>query len=368
METKTTPKNQYTPPIAFHPGETLKEKLDELGMGPKEFAIRTGKPEKTIIAIINGKSSLTPKMAVQFENVLKIPAHFWTHMQRNFDEFLAREERKELLQESINWAKAFPIYDMVRYGWIPAKTEIEEKTSALLAFFSISSHHAWEDYYCKQQLKVAFRISLAHTKNPYSISAWLRKGELQAAALPTKKYREKAFKDILPKIKALMVKHPANFFKQLQTLCLEAGVKVVYTPALKSAPISGSTRWLNDTPLIQLSGRYNRNDSFWFTFFHKAGHILLHGKKDIFLENIDYSDKEKQKETEADNFAIHWTLPKSEEEIILKEAKLSDTDIQAFARKFKTHPAIIVGRLQHQGVVPYTFGKQFIMPVVLNEE
>lgn len=38
----------------------------------------------------------------------------------------------------------------------------------------------------------------------------------------------------------------------------------VYEP---KAPIVGLTRWLNDTPLIQLSGRYKRNDSFWFSFF-----------------------------------------------------------------------------------------------------
>jgi len=35
-------RNQYIPQVAFHPGETLSEKLDELGMGPKEFAICTG--------------------------------------------------------------------------------------------------------------------------------------------------------------------------------------------------------------------------------------------------------------------------------------------------------------------------------------
>jgi addiction module HigA family antidote len=101
--------NQYIPQVAFHPGETLSEKLNELGMGPKEFAVRTGKPEKTIIDIIKGKSSITAEMAVQFENVLKIPAHFWLNMQRGHDEFVAREERKTILSESISWAKLFPI-------------------------------------------------------------------------------------------------------------------------------------------------------------------------------------------------------------------------------------------------------------------
>ena len=45
-----TTKNQYQPQLAFHPGETLAEKLEELGMGPKEFGIRTGKPENTVFS------------------------------------------------------------------------------------------------------------------------------------------------------------------------------------------------------------------------------------------------------------------------------------------------------------------------------
>ena len=66
-----TTKNQYIPQVVFHPGETLAEKLKEMGMGPKEFAVRTGKPEKTISEILNSKSSITPEMAVQFESVTK---------------------------------------------------------------------------------------------------------------------------------------------------------------------------------------------------------------------------------------------------------------------------------------------------------
>lgn len=274
--------NQYIPQIAFHPGETLAEKLEELKMGPKEFAIRTGKPEKTVIAILKGKSSITPEMAVQFEHVLKIPAHFWLNMQRTYDEFLARTERQELLAESAEWARLFPIADMVKKGWLPAKTTLTEKTSELLAFFSISNHEAWENYYFNQQLKVAFRISLAHTQEPYTVSAWLREGELQAAELSCKPYSEKGFKEILPEIKSIMAKHPENFFKYLQKLCLEAGVKVVHTPCIHKAPIHGSTRWLNDTPLIQLTDRYNRNDIFWFTFFMKPG-IFCYMVKRIFF-------------------------------------------------------------------------------------
>ena len=355
--------NQYFPQSRPHPGETLTEKLDEMKMGPKEFALRSGKPEKTIIAILKGESSITPDMAVQFENVTKITANFWMNHQRSYDEFVARQKRQTVIQQAISWAKQFPLADMIKKGWLPQVTTIEEKTMEMLAFFSFSNHTAWEDYYFNQQLKVAFRISLAHIKEPYAISAWLRKGELQAAELQVGEYSEKKFKEALPKLKAIMANHPEDFFHQLQSICSEAGVKVVHTPCINKAPISGSTRWLNDTPFIQLTGRYNRNDIFWFTFFHEAGHIILHGKKDIFLENLEYSDKDLEKEKEADSFAIKWTFSEEEEAEIVESLPLKNQDIKKFAKKFKTHPAIIIGRLQRKKLIHYSLGKEYFEQV-----
>lgn len=356
--------NQYFPQSRPHPGETLVEKLEEMEMGPKEFALRTGKPEKTIIAILNGKSSITPDMAVLFENVTRIPANFWMNHQRSYDEFIAREKQQTVIQDAVTWAKQFPLADMIAKGWLPQVGTIEEKTKEMLVFFGISSHKAWEDYYFKQELKVAFRISLSSTNEPFAISAWLRKGELQASELKGSDYSEKNFKEALPELKSIMAEHPHDFFAKLQNTCLKAGVKLVHTPTLPKAPICGSTRWLNDTPLIQLTGRYKRNDSFWFTFFHEAGHILLHGKKDIFLEKIEYSDKDKVKEKEADEFACKWTLTDDEEAQILAATPLSEEAIRSFAKKFTTHPAIIIGRLQHKKLIPYSLGRQYFEQVI----
>jgi len=307
-----TSTNQYFPQTRPHPGETLAEKLEELGMGPKEFAVRSGKPEKTIIAVLKGTSAITPDMAVQFENVLRIPAHFWLNSQRHYDEFKARDKREEILKESVEWMQRFPVKDMINKGWIEAGKFKTERAYALLTFFGCSTPTAWENYYYGQQLKVAFRISLAQTKDPHSLSAWLRKGDLQALEQFAPPFEEKKFKSNLEKIKGLMNLDTNDSFDQLQQLCMKGGVKLVLTPCLPNATISGSARWLNEgIPLIQLSEVTKKNESFWFTFFHEAGHILLHGKKDIFLENIDYTDKDLAKEAEADQFAVKWTLPRS---------------------------------------------------------
>jgi HTH-type transcriptional regulator / antitoxin HigA len=49
----------------------LKEKLDEIGMNQKEFAVRTEKPEQTIVKVIDGRSALTPDMAVKSNQCLE---------------------------------------------------------------------------------------------------------------------------------------------------------------------------------------------------------------------------------------------------------------------------------------------------------
>lgn len=359
--------NEFYTDIAFHPGETLAEKLEELKMGPKEFAIRTGKPEKTIIAILKGDSAITPEMAVLFESVLKIPANFWIKRQFSFDEYKAREKRAVAIEEAKDWAKCFPIADMVKCGWLNARTKAEEKVEELFHFFGVSSPDAWKDYFFNQQLKVAFRISLAHTKEPYAISAWIRQGEIQASQLHCGAYSEAKFKKALKEIKTIMATQPDDFFEQLQQLCLACGVKVVYTPCIKKAPLSGATRWIDDNPLIQLTGRYKQNDRFWFTFFHEAGHILLHGKKDIFLEDIEYSEADLQKEAEANDFAVEWTFSNEQEQEVLDAIPLTIESIQEFAKKFNTHPAMIIGRFHKKELLHYAQGRDFFVKLEFSD-
>ena len=352
--------NQYHPQSVSHPGITLSEKLDELNMGPKEFAVRTGKPEKTVTAILKGESAITPDMAVLFENVLQIPARFWLQRQLQYDEAVARAKAAERVQQAVTWAKSFPVVKMIQLGWLPTVTSATERASAVLSFFGISTTTAWADYYLNERLKNNFRISLTHTKDPHAISTWLRRGELQAAELQAAVYQESTFRSVLLQIKQLMAAQPADFFTQLQALCLTAGVKVVHTPCLPKAPISGATRWVGNHPIIQLSCRYKRNDIFWFTVFHEAGHIVLHGKKDVFLEMSELEEQNKQQESEANAFAVGWTLTEEQEQQVVNTSPLTVEAVTQFAQEFETHPAIIIGRLIRRGIlhssVGYTYG------------
>ena len=76
----------------YHPGVTLDEKIKEMGMSVKEFAVRVSKPEKAIFAVIGGNSSITTEMAMSIETVTKIPASFWLRKQQMYDEYLVSKK------------------------------------------------------------------------------------------------------------------------------------------------------------------------------------------------------------------------------------------------------------------------------------
>lgn len=355
--------NQYFPESVTHPGEILLEALEEKEIGSKEFAIKTGKPEKTITAVLKGESSITPDMAILFEQVLKIPTHFWIEAQSNFDEYQARISYQRAIEEARSWAKDFPYAKMASFGWVPKTLKINEKVINLFNYFEVANLKAWEDYYINQKLQVAFRISLKDQENANAIASWLRQGEIQSESLFVPEFNKSALKKLLPNIKNIMAEQPDDFFQKLQSICSSVGLKVIHTPCLPKTAIHGSTRWINDVPLIQLSGRYKRNDIFWFTFFHEVGHILLHGKKYISIENVNYTGENQVFEKEANEFASDIILSESEETEMLNNLPLNTNDILRFASKFGTHPACVIGRLQHKKLIPFGVGTEFFEPI-----
>ena len=94
--------------------------------------------------------------------------------------------------------------------------------------------------------------------------------------------------------------------------------------------MSGATRWFNtDKALIQRSLRYKTDDQLWFRFFYEAAHIVLHGKRLIFL---DVDGSEGDLENEANSWAADALIPRSEYEEFAASARHSKSSIRSFAR------------------------------------
>jgi Zn-dependent peptidase ImmA (M78 family) len=161
---------------------------------------------------------------------------------------------------------------------------------------------------------------------------------------------------------------PDDFANQLQIICAQCGVAVVFTRNLPKAPISGASRWFHNKPIVQLSGRFKTNDHFWFTFFHEAAHIILHGKKDIFLENVEGTKIDQEKEEEANAFAAKILLTEGELQKIIDAAPFTEEVIYEFAEKFRTPAGVIIGRLQHLKLIPFHMGNGLRQKIDLWDE
>ncbi len=344
--------NQYDPNYVSPPGETLLELLKEKGMSQAELARRMGRPKKTINEIIRGKAAITPETALQIERVLGTPASFWNNREQYYRQYLARTEERKHLTSYVGWLKEFPIKAMIDKGWIQPHPDRVQQLHELLQFFGIAFPDQWNEQWSRNA--VAYRKTYAFASDQEALAAWLRRGELEAQDISCRPYSAKRFREILNNIRHLTIKPPEEFCPELESLCSEAGVAVVFVPQLPRARVSGATCWLSsDKALIQLSLRYKMDDHLWFTFFHEAGHILLHGKRDVFLEGLDTDDV---KEQEANEFAANMLVPQArlKELLDFRWGRIGKRSIQAFANEIGIAPGIVVGRLQHDEVIPFT--------------
>jgi HTH-type transcriptional regulator / antitoxin HigA len=126
---------------------------------------------------------------------------------------------------------------------------------------------------------------------------------------------------------------------------------VVWIRQTPKCRASGATQWLDGRPLIQLSLRYKKKDSLWFTFFHEAGHVLLHPNVE-FVETKD--DKADPREIEANEFAGDLLIPPDDFEHLKDMApRYSKAAVLRFAATLRIDPGVVVGRLHKEKLIPF---------------
>ena len=343
-------KSQFIPDYAVPPGETLLETLQTVGMSQAELADRTGRPKKTVNEIIKGTAAITPETALQLERVLGVPASIWNNLERNYQETLARINEQKRLQKHVSWLEKFPMTMLIRNGWIKDSKDNILQLKEVLNFFGVASPEQWSARWLDAQ--VSFRKSAVFTSDPYAVAPWLRMGELIAQKTECRPYAATKFRNTLSEIRKFTTQPSEVFQPEIIRLCAECGVAVVFVPELPKIRACGATWWLNPgKAVIQLSLRYKSDDQLWFSFFHEAGHIILHGKKEIFIEGDNMaSDKEK----EADSFASDILIPPKKYKQFIQAGKWSKDAIRDFASELGIAPGIVVGRLQHAGTMPYS--------------
>ncbi len=349
----TLNKKPFVPDYATHPGEILQEILETKNITGAELARRSGLSEKHISQIINCIAPVTPETAIQLERILGVSANIWNNLDAQYRLFIAKEAENKDFETQKKWAEKFPLKELKKRGLLPTSNKTSETINGLLDFFGVGNISAWETQF--NRMVVSFRHSPAFKSKNESLAAWLRIGEIYANNIDCKKYNKIAFLEALRKIRQLTNEKPSFFQPKLTELCSNAGVAVVLVKELPDIHLSGATRWLNtNKAMIILTLRHKSDDHLWFSFFHEAGHILLHKKNTVFIDGFDnYSD---DSENEADLFSANFLIPEKDYTEFLKyNTSVTKSAILEFADKINIAPGVIVGRLQHDNIINYSY-------------
>jgi HTH-type transcriptional regulator / antitoxin HigA len=334
--------DEFRPDWASAPGDTIADILRERGLSVTEFAQRMGETQEHARDLLEGRGTITIGIARRLKRVLGASVEFW--MSRDFQ---YREDIARLPLADRAWLDELPVGDMVKFGWLKPTPHPSKEVAACLRFFDVPSVPAWRQAYANLQEIVAFRTSTSFDSRPAAVAAWLRQGEIEGGAIDCSPWDPRRFEESLSSIRSLTrEKDPKRFIPKLQKLCAAAGVAVAVVRAPSGCRASGATRFLSpNKALLLLSFRYLSDDQFWFSFFHEAGHLLLHGDR-LFLESVDTPLT--TEEQEANDFAARILVPPEFQQGLLG-LPLDGREVIRFAHRLGVCPGIVVGQLQHHG-------------------
>jgi HTH-type transcriptional regulator/antitoxin HigA len=342
----------FVPDEPVAPGETIAEILSERGITQADFALRLGRTEKNVSQLVTGIAPVTHELAISLERVLGVPAEFWNNAESRYRGLLSRAAERERLAEDVQWATQFPLKAMAERGWIARETTPAEQAEEALRFFAVSSPDAWDAYWASPR-RLAARMTEAYTVDTPALTAWLRQGELQAATVETAPHDPEGFRQVLGRLRVLTCQDPGMWQAVMRDECAGTGVAVVFVPELPKIRCHAVSRWLTpDKALIQLCLRYRTDDHLWFSFFHEAAHILRHSKKRTFVDDLAGASPE---EREADRLAYEWIIPGAELDAFLSHGVPTKATVVEFAERLGIAPSIVVGRLQHDRVIPQSW-------------
>ncbi len=330
------------------PGRILARELDARGWTQKELATIMGRPVQVVNEIINGTKQITPETAIAFADAFGASAEFWLNLESNYRLNLARREQstQDIIRKSRLYSLA-PITEISKRGWITPGNSIDELEEALCRFLGVTTVEETPEY------AVSFRQSGDRSPETNAQIAWLARVRQLVSAQEVGVFDRNQLCNSIPEL--LNLSESTAGIAMLSQRLGDLGVHFVVVPHLPKTYIDGATFFLDDNPVIALSLRYNRIDSFWFTFAHELAHVCA-GHKGLQVDNLDQKDEDiTTEERKANELAAQWLIPTDRLGGFITAARPYYTyaEIEKFAKSIHRHPAIICGRLQREGIVPY---------------
>ena len=126
-------------------------------------------------------------------------------------------------------------------------------------------------------------------------------------------------------------------------------------PSLKNSGVHGAIKWVgSDKVVLGITDRGKNADKFWFSLFHEFGHILQPKMRSLVVSGDEfYYDVDL--EADADSFAQNTLIPKEAYDKFIKTKNITRSSINQCAWEIHVHPGIIVGRLQNDKLIPFSY-------------
>lgn len=341
--------NDFQPEWVCPPGKTVADLLHVRGLSVSELAERLGRPEGYIQELLDGRAAITLRIAAGLSKELGASPEFWMARDSQY-----RQDAARIHGEGRSWIRSLPLRDMIRFGWLPETPTPSEELGACLSFFGVPSLGEWHKRYDRVVEAVAFRTSQAYESNPVSTAAWLRQGELQASRMACQPWNKEHFQGVLTNSRSLTsIDDPQEFLPRLAHMCGTSGVALCVARAPKGCRASAATTFVSaNKAMILLSFRFLTDDQFWFSFYHEAGHLVLHTEESLFLEGLEPTNP--VFEEQANEFAEQVLFPGTlREELASVGPQLRQ--ILRFAKKAGISPGLVVGQMQHRHMLPNNY-------------
>lgn len=331
--------------IATPPGATIKEQLVDRGMSQKEFASRMEMSEKHISKLINGEVQLTPDVAMRLEMVLGVPAHFWSNLESIYREKIAKVQAENDMAEDLEILKSIPYNEMAKNHWVEPTSKKEERVFNLRKFFEVVRLGILQDPLIPN---IAYRRTGTGAKSDYTLITWAQKAKLEARNISTSSINIDKLKTLLPTIREMTSEDPAKFCPVLCEKLADCGIALVFLPHIGGSFLHGATFYDGSKIVVGMTVRGKDADRFWFSLFHEFGHIVYG-----HIANTNGTTAEDEKN--ADSFARNALIPDEAFRQFVSEERFDKLSILEFARLVGIDAGIVVGRLQKERYIPFSW-------------
>lgn len=337
---------QLIPARAVPPGQILSRELEARGWTQKDLAQIMGRPEQVVSEIVRAKKQITSETALELADALGGSPQLWMNLEANYRLVMSihRKKEKGIARRSTLYSMA-PVRELLNRGWIEATDPVEELEEEVCSLLGISSPDQ------KPKLEANFRHTKGREPNRNSLICWVNRVKRLAREQESIRFNRAKLEKAIPSI----VSHAraVEDVKNIPGLLRSLGIHFLIVPHLPRTYLDGAAFYMRGKPVVALTLRYDRIDSFWFTLMHELGHVVAR-HKGMYLDDLDQRSSG-HKEREANRMASNSLIDQNDYASFVKVAVpyFSRQKIIRFAESQRRHPGIVLGRLQSDKRVGY---------------